>query len=482
MTMAAQRSNGAYERGARPAHDAGAIPAGSDARVLIVDDNAEYRDLFGELATRSHCTPVLADSLKAARRLVSDQTFDLIVLDLNLPDGNGLDLIDDIDIAENGQIAVVTGNPSVETAIRAVRGPVVDYLVKPVEPEILNELLKRAHAHARIRHRLGSTGALGEMLGDSPVMKQLFERIQRVAPLDVTALIFGESGTGKELAARALHQLSGRTGPFVAVNCGAVAADLLTSHLYGHERGAFTGALNSHQGYFEQAEGGTLFLDEVAEMPLQLQVYLLRVLESRKVTRIGGSKEIPVDVRVIAATNRDPERAVDAGQLRPDLYYRLLDFPLRLPPLRERVSDIPLLAEHFLERLNDRYGTRRRFGRGELDKLMAESWPGNVRELKHSIQQAYIVSVGEDVTVPLRGRSARPQDGDGTVRFQVGMSLEEIEREMLFRTLAHYGNNKRRAARALGITAKTIYNRLAQYRQQGITLPPGLERLDADGA
>ena len=216
-------------------------------------------------------------------------------------------------------------------------------------------------------------------------------------------------------------------------------------------------------------------------MPLQLQVYLLRVLESRKVTRIGGSKEIPVDVRVIAATNRDPERAVDAGQLRPDLYYRLLDFPLRLPPLRERVSDIPLLAEHFLERLNDRYGTRRRFARGELDKLMAEPWLGNVRELKHSIQQAYIVSVGDDVSVPLRGgRNPRAAEGDGAVRFQVGMSLEEIEREMLFRTLAHFGNNKRRAARALGITAKTIYNRLAQYRQQGIALPPGLERLDGE--
>jgi DNA-binding NtrC family response regulator len=445
---------------------------GPEARVLIVDDNDDFCATLADMARHYRCQPFIARDLAAARQLVRSEAFDLIVLDLNLPDGNGIDLIEDIDLAENGQIAVITGQPTVETAIRAVRSPVVDYLVKPVEPEVFAQLFRHARTRASVRTR--ALELCGEMLGESAAMRKVFARIKRVAPLDVTVLMWGESGTGKELAARALHELSGRRGPFVAVNAGAVVADLLSSHLFGHERGAFTGAIGTHRGYFEQADGGTLFLDEVTEMPQQLQIHLLRVLETRHVTRVGSGKEIPVDVRVIAATNRDPERAVDAGKLRSDLYYRLLDFPLCLPPLRERREDIPLLAQSFLDRLNQRYGTRRRFAAGAIDRLLAEDWPGNVRELKHSIQRCYIMSEGDLVAPPARARQAARPDAGGALKFKLGASFAEIEREVLFKTLAHCNNNKRRAARMLGITAKTIYNRLAQYRQEGIAIAPEL--------
>ncbi|TLY49160.1 MAG: sigma-54-dependent Fis family transcriptional regulator, partial [Gammaproteobacteria bacterium] len=325
--------------------------------VLIVDDNADFQLVTGDLARLLRCEVTAATSLREARRIASTERFDLMMIDLQLPDGNGLDLLDEIDVAEHGQIAIVTGHPSVETAARAVRSPVVEYLLKPVDAQVITALLEGAYLRAKLR---ASTHApeLGAMIGNSPQMQDLFGHIRRVAPLDVSVLVRGESGTGKELVARAIHDLSGRKGRFVAVNCGAIASELIGSQLFGHERGSFTGALQSHAGFFEQAEGGTLFLDEISEMPLQLQVYLLRVLESRSLTRVGGSREIPVDVRVIAATNCDPQASVNAGSLRSDLYYRLLEFPLSVPSLSERRDDIPLLAQHFLDRLNERYQTK----------------------------------------------------------------------------------------------------------------------------
>jgi DNA-binding NtrC family response regulator len=265
-----------------------------------------------------------------------------------------------------------------------------------------------------------------------------------------------------------VHDLSGRSGRFVSVNCGAIAPELLSSQLFGHERGSFTGALQSHAGYFEQAEGGTLFLDEITEMPMAQQVYLLRVLEMHALTRVGGSREIPVDVRVLAATNRDPQSAVTAGVLRSDLYYRLLEFPLAVPTLGERREDIPLLAQHFLDRLNERYQTRKMFSPEALRQLNSRPWPGNVRELRHTVQRLYILA-NDDNIGPLPAQVFRPADNnDGAVRFQVGMTFDDVEREMLLKTLAYHGNNKRQAARALGITAKTIYNRLLRYRELGL--------------
>jgi DNA-binding NtrC family response regulator len=435
--------------------------------VLIVDDNLDFQLVATQLAELAQCRATAAMTLGEARRLTRERQFDLMMIDLDLPDGNGFDLLDDIDLTAHGQIAIVTGHPSVESAVRAVRSPVVEYLLKPIGARALSALLERAHLRAQTR-RVPQTLELGGMIGQGALMKQLFDRIRRVAPLDVSVFIHGESGTGKELVARAVHDLSGRSGRFVAVNCGAIAAELLSSQLFGHERGSFTGALQSHAGYFEQAEGGTLFLDEITEMPLALQVYLLRVLENRALTRVGGSREIAVDVRVVAATNRDPQRAVSDGALRSDLYYRLLEFPLSVPTLGERRDDVPILAQHFLDRLNERYHTERRFSPEALHQLLAQPWPGNVRELRHAVQRLYILA-SDDTIEPQQEQLFRSREqSDGSVHFHVGMTFDDVEREMLLKTLAHHGNNKRQAARALGITAKTIYNRLLRYRELGL--------------
>jgi DNA-binding NtrC family response regulator len=436
--------------------------------VLLVDDNDAFSTAVVEVARLAHCKITATDNLESARKLVAEKAYDLLLIDLALPDGNGMDLVQDIDLASQGRIAIVTGNPSIETAVRAVKSPAFEYLIKPVSMESLTRLMEDAHQRARAR-QASAVRLFGGMIGQTGCMQELFEKIRRVASLDVSVLVHGESGTGKELVARALHELSGRAGRFVAVNCGAIAPELLSSQLFGHERGSFTGAMQSHAGYFEQAQGGTLFLDEITEMPPALQVYLLRVIETRTLTRVGGSRELPIDVRVIAASNRDPQRAVASGALRSDLYFRLLEFPLLVPPLRERREDIPLLARHFLDRLNERYGTAKTFSPDALRKLSERAWPGNVRELRHAVQRHYIMA-GESGEIEVQPEPEQPMrssaGSDGAIRFTVGMTFDDVEREMLLKTLAHFNNNKRQAARALGITAKTIYNRLLRYRSQ----------------
>ncbi|MGN6313392.1 MAG: sigma-54-dependent transcriptional regulator [Rhodanobacteraceae bacterium] len=436
--------------------------------VLLVDDNDAFSSAVVEVARLAHCKITATDSLESARKLVAEKEYDLLLIDLALPDGNGLDLVQDIDLASQGRIAIVTGNPSIETAVRAVKSPAFEYLIKPVSMDALTKLMEDAHQRARARH-VSAVRQFGGMIGQTTCMQSLFEKIRRVAALDVSVMVYGESGTGKELVARALHELSGRAGRFVAVNCGAIAPELLSSQLFGHERGSFTGAMQSHAGYFEQAQGGTLFLDEITEMPPALQVYLLRVIETRTLTRVGGSRELPIDVRVIAASNRDPQRAVASGNLRSDLYFRLLEFPLQVPSLRERREDIPLLARHFLDRLNERYGTAKTFSPDALRKLSERAWPGNVRELRHAVQRHYIMA-GENGEIEVQPEPEQPMrpsgSSDGAIRFTVGMTFDDVEREMLLKTLAHFNNNKRQAARALGITAKTIYNRLLRYRSQ----------------
>jgi DNA-binding NtrC family response regulator len=453
----------------------------SVGNVLIVDDNTEFQVAAGDLAGLSHCVPVPATTLQEARRLTRDGHFDLILIDLNLPDGNGLDLLDDIDLTAHGQIVVVTGHPTVESAVRAVSAPVVEYLVKPLGPGVLSGLFERAHQRAQLR-QTAHAGGLGEMIGQSAPMQELFARIRRVAPLDVNVLVHGESGSGKELVARAVHDLSGRKGRFVAVNCGAIAQELLGSQLFGHERGAFNGAVESHAGYFEQAQEGTLFLDEISEMPTALQVYLLRVLEGHSFTRIGGTRESPLDVRVVAATNHDPQLCVNSGALRADLYYRLLEFPLAVPTLAERRSDIGLLAQHFLDRLNERYGTQRVFSPEALQHLTSRQWPGNVRELRYAVQRLYILASGDTVETKSETMAGSDKDNDTSISFRVGMTFDDVEREMLLKTLAYHHNNKRRAARALGITTKTIYNRLVRYRELGLIGEADVGDLSADQA
>ncbi|MGH8073549.1 MAG: sigma-54 interaction domain-containing protein [Lysobacter sp.] len=301
------------------------------------------------------------------------------------------------------------------------------------------------------------------MIGECDALRGVQDDLAKIAPTRASVLVTGESGTGKELVARALHRQSGRDGPFVAVNCGAIAPELLASHLFGHERGSFTGAASRHVGLFEQAHGGTLFLDEVAEMPAPLQVYLLRVLETGRLTRVGGNQSISFNARVIAATNRDPMVAIDEGRLREDLFYRLADFIVVLPPLRERGDDRLLLANHFVERFNAEHGASKQLSPDGLRALDSYDWPGNVRELRSAIQRACILGDGDRVELhaPASKTLAVNADND-SVNFRVGMSYAEVEREMLLRTLARYDNDKTRTARALGVSVRTIHNQLGR--------------------
>jgi transcriptional regulator with PAS, ATPase and Fis domain len=309
---------------------------------------------------------------------------------------------------------------------------------------------------------------LGKLLGTCEAMRDLFGRIERVAPTNVSVLLTGESGTGKELVAQTIHSLSGRCDePFVAVNCGAIPATLVEAELFGYERGSFTGAVRSQAGYFERAGHGTLFLDEAAEMPLDMQVKLLRALESRSICRVGGDHEIPLHARVIAATNRSLNDAVSNNHLRADLLYRLAVFHVALPALRQRGEDIGLLARSFLERLNRADGTSKRFSSDSLFYLRDHTWPGNVRELYNTVQRAFILS---DDELDLRSAAvygpcvdASPQT-DGAVAFKPGMSLSEVERIVITETLKRYSGNKTRTAAVLGISLKTLYNRLNEYR------------------
>jgi DNA-binding NtrC family response regulator len=432
--------------------------------ILLVDDDPGCLQATSAHAKLKGCKVITATSFAAASDAAMAHTYDLALVDISLPDGNGLDLIECIALSRHGQAIVLTGYPTVDSAIRTVRLPAADYLVKPIRGEQLEELLDRARASAALRHAEGAREPrCGALIGHSRAMRALFDKIERVAPMDITVLIHGESGTGKELAARAVHELSGRKGRFVAVNCGAVAPELLPSEMFGHERGSFTGAVRDHAGYFEQAEGGTLFLDEFTEMPLALQTHLLRVLEERRVTRVGSHKSQPVDVRVVAACNRVPAEAVDQGLLRQDLYYRLMDFPIRMPALREHPEDIPYIAAHLLDQLNERYETARQFSAEAVARLMAHHWPGNVRELRHVIQRAFVLAE-ETIEVPASPEAMEAPLRDKT-RFDmhVGMSLEEMEKRALLGTLEYFNHDKARTADVLGISLKTIYNKLARY-------------------
>lgn len=310
----------------------------------------------------------------------------------------------------------------------------------------------------------------GLLHGNSPSLQDVFRLIERVAPSDVSVMIVGESGCGKELVARTIHEQSRCADqPFVAINCGALPANLIEAELFGYEKGAFTGAIRTHQGFFERAQGGTLFLDEITEMPLDLQVRLLRVLETGQLVRVGGDREIACDVRVLAATNRDPLEAVRSGLLRQDLLYRLAVFPIVLPPLRERDDDVLLLAQHFLDERNQKHGTAKIFVPGIEEKLRRHHWPGNVRELKNCIHRAYILAedlVDIDTPTPLQPSEQRGGFGK-TMEFEVGTTLEEVERRLIFATLDCCQGNKRRAAEILGVSLKTIYNRLNGYDAGG---------------
>ncbi len=436
--------------------------------LFIVDDDVGFVHAAAEIARIAGYDISVAGTLQQAKARAAQSTFDIALVDLSLPDGNGLDLLEHLDIGARTQVILITGNPTVESALKALHLPIVDYVVKPLHAHQFSALLERASSRARVPAPIVGETWHG-LAGGTSVVQEIRRQIVRVAPTEASVFIHGESGVGKELVAGAIHAESGRSGGFVALNCGAVPAELLTSQLFGHERGSFTGASARHVGLFEQANGGTLFLDEITEMPIHLQVHLLRALETRQIRRVGGHEDISIDVRVVAATNRPHEEAMRQSRLREDLYYRLAEFPLHVPPLRERPEDILPLGALFLQRLNERYGTRREFTRDALDQLQQHSWPGNIRELKNAVQRAYILADGDEVDnlVPQESQARPLAETATTITFAIGTPMNEIERRMLFKTLAFYDNNKAKTARALGVTTKTIYNRLTAYESSG---------------
>ncbi|WP_055326363.1 sigma-54-dependent transcriptional regulator [Ralstonia solanacearum] len=441
--------------------------------ILIVEDDASARAALGELVSVEGFTTAQAGSLRDARIQISRHSPDAVLIDLVLPDGNGMDLLEDIPSHSGTEIIVMTGHASVETAVEALRMGAADYLVKPVNFQRLKSILARIPRPGDLKAEIGNLrgelrrlGLFGQMLGNSPAMQTLYDQVSRVAPTEATVLLIGESGTGKELAAQTIHDLSlRRKQPFLPVNCGAISPNLIESELFGHERGSFTGADRQHKGYFERANGGTLFLDEITEMPVELQVKLLRVLETGVFMRVGTNREIDTDVRVIAATNRDPEEAVADGKLRADLYHRLNVFPLQLPQLRERGKDVELLAQHFLDQLNAHNNTKKTFLPQAMDTLRAYNWPGNVRELRNYVQRAYIMSDDTGIStesVPLQVSTTQASSGS-TLMIPVGTSLASADKKIILATLEQCGGVKKRAAELLGISLKTLYNRLEEY-------------------
>jgi DNA-binding NtrC family response regulator len=450
--------------------------------VLVVDDDVNTREALMEIVAAEGLTAAAAGSIQEAQGEIKRRRPDVVLIDLKLPDGSGMELFNDIESRENTEIVLITGHASVETAVEALRLGAADYLTKPINFRRLQALLSRVPRTIDLKGEIGvlrgelqRLGHFGRMLGAAPVMQKLYSHIGRVAPTEATVLLLGESGTGKELAAQTIHELSLRQKrPFLPVNCGAISPQLIESEIFGHEKGSFTGADRQHKGYFERAHGGTLFLDEITEMPAELQVKLLRVLETGTFMRIGSTQEIETDVRVIAASNRDPEAAVAAGKLRLDLYHRLNVFPLRIPPLRERGTDIQLLAESFLQELNATHGTNKSLSPDGLSSLLNYHWPGNVRELRNYIQRAFILSDNTlDATALAPVLITQAQVGL-TLSVPVGTSLADADKKLIYATLDLCGGVKKRAADILGISLKTLYNRLEEYGlQENLPKPPG---------
>ncbi len=443
--------------------------------ALIVDDETKALSAMTELVEKEGFSAMSATTLAEARERLAQTRPDVVLVDLMLPDGNGLELLQhDFEPAKRPEVILITGFASVDSAVAALRHGVLDYLTKPVDIRRLKTVLANVLRTLALKQEIGSLrdelrelGRFGRLIGNSPVMQKVYDLVVKVAPTDATVFLVGESGTGKEEVAATIHKLGRRRSqPFLPVNCGAVPANLIESELFGHERGSFTGATQLHRGYFERASRGTLFLDEITEMPLELQVKLLRVLETGTLLRVGGDEPITVDVRVIAASNRSPEAAVKEGKFREDLLYRLNVFPIVLPPLRDRNGDIDLLAEHFLGQINREEEAAKKFSPTARRRMASYSWPGNVRELKNMIRRSFILAddlmemdalpAGPTAPAPA-GVSSAPDS------MQVGMSLADIERHFILATLEHFGGDKRKAAEVLGISLKTIYNRLNNY-------------------
>jgi DNA-binding NtrC family response regulator len=449
---------------------------------LIVDDDASQRaDLAEMLAPLGFSVSTAADGREGLNRLASSSV-GVILTDLMMPHLDGFELLQDLAARGDRTPAIVlTAFGTIEQAVSVVHDlKAFWFLEKPVQPAVLRTLVERAMQQSRLweeterlNRQLAYQGVLGDLVGNSPAMKEIFLVIRQVAGTTASVLVTGESGTGKELVARAIHRLSSRAdGPFVAVNCAALPESLVESELFGHEKGAFTGAVERRAGCFEQAQGGTLLLDEIGEMPVGTQAKLLRVLEESKVRRLGSAYGIPINVRVLAATNVQPEKAVQNKKLREDLFYRLNVFHLSLPPLRDRKSDIPDIAAALIRTLNQKHSCRvAQISPEVLARFQEHAWPGNVRELRNVIERAVIVAGQGEIRLHHLSSLLAPQprvgvlteQAEDTLQVRIGDRLEEIEDAYIRRVLKYTNNNKTRTAQIVGVSLRTLHNKLRAH-------------------
>lgn len=453
-------------------------------RILIVDDEPSIRKVLLAQLRRAGYTATTADDGSSAIALLETEPFDVIVSDLQMPGIGGMELLAWCKASLPGMpVILITAHGTVDSAVEAIKQGAHDYITKPFDQDELQSVIQKAlRVSAASSHQLHEDAdGRFEIIGRTPAMRRIYQRIEKVADKPTTVLITGESGTGKELVASALHDNSSRSAqPFIRVNCGAIPENLFESELFGHEKGAFTGAANSKPGRFELADGGTLFLDEIGELPLSMQVKLLRILQERTFERVGGVRSRTVDVRLVAATNRDLLQEVRAGKFREDLYYRLSVIPIHLPPLRERIDDIPLLVDYFLRKFNPRLGTEFQSVAPEvLAALMAHPWPGNIRELENLMERSMLLAdpeattllpddLSELVTAPLSEDKVATDNptkltGLGLKEF-VRVHTERLERAHIMRALEASNNNVTHAARRLGISRKSMQIKMRLYR------------------
>jgi DNA-binding NtrC family response regulator len=443
----------------------------ADTRILVVDDEEIVREsLSGWLEKDGYDVACAPDGRFAVDRMKGER-WNVVLVDLKMPGMDGLQVLEEARrLQPEAAVILMTAYATVDTAVAAMKLGAFDYLVKPFDPEELSILMQKVVAqqslvreNAVLRKALKKEHRFRDLVSKSPSMQKVFELAQVAARSNSTILVLGESGTGKEVLARTIHAESPRAeGPFVAVSCAALTETLLESELFGHERGSFTGATARRKGKFELARGGTLFLDEVGDISSKLQLDLLRVLEERKLHRVGGEEPIDVDVRVVAATNRDLRKAVGDGSFREDLFYRLNVIPVTLPPLRERKEDIPLLVEHFLDRLEAELKRRVRVSPEAMGALLAHTWPGNVRELRNVLERGAVVAQGE--VVKLADLGLAPPPGKAAPHPGGPASLEDVERRHIAEVLAHAGGNVSQAARLLGIDRVTLYHKMKKYQ------------------
>jgi DNA-binding NtrC family response regulator len=446
--------------------------------VLIVDDDETLRDLLArELSRSGHRVRQAADAAQALVRLAEEEP-DVVLLDLMLPDRPGIEVLRQLRAERpTVEVVVLTAHGTIDTALAAMKLGAHDYLRKPCHLQELELTLERAcerrrlgEENARLRDGLSVQGEGLDLVGGGPAFEDLRKLLAKVAPSDSTVLVRGETGTGKELVARGIHRLSPRRDrPFVVVDCAALHENLLQSELFGHEQGAFTGAARRKHGLFEAADGGTIFLDEIGDVSPAAQAGLLRVLETSSFRHLGGTQEVRVDVRLVAATNRALERLMAEGKFRQDLFFRLSAIHIEIPPLRQRRNDIPVLVEHFVAQHNARHGTRKGISPAAIEVLLRYDWPGNVRELRHAVERALVVADGDLIRprdLPAELRQAAGRMGMDAEQ-AASLALAEVERRHIARILAQVGGHRARAAQLLGISERNLYRRIHEYHLDG---------------